>query len=291
MSAPPLVRLVRLPSVLTVPGDALLGAAWAGEGGGTATPDALVLSSALLYLGGMALNDWADREVDARERPSRPIPAGEVAPGTALGIASGLSGASLAVASAVGGPRALRTALGLAATVWGYDLVAKNTPAGPWTMALARTLDVLLGAGRRPRSAAPAALVVGAHTLIVTLVSRREAEGADDSRLPLGALAGVAATTLFVAALALRVRPRDPLAAAVALACAGLYASALGSAGVAAARDPRAANLQRMVGAGVLGLMPLQSALLALAGRRRAAAAIVTAWPLARHAARKAAVT
>ncbi|HEY4278847.1 MAG TPA: UbiA family prenyltransferase [Conexibacter sp.] len=291
--APPLVRLVRLPSVMTVPGDALLGAAWARNGAeeGRGAPGVLVLASSLLYLGGMALNDWADREVDARERPSRPIPAGEVAPQLALGIASGLSGAALLVAAGTGGPQALRVALPLTAAVWGYDLVAKDTAAGPWTMALARSLDVMLGAGKRPRSAAPVALLVGAHTLIVTLVSRREAEGADDARLPVGALAGVAATTAAAAALALRRRHEQPRATAAALACFALYASALGKAGVAAARRPDAPHLQRMVGAGVLGLMPLQAGLLALCGRPRAAAAIVAAWPLARRAARKAAVT
>jgi hypothetical protein len=205
-AAPPLVRLVRLPSVLTVPGDALLGAAWGGaEGEDPAAPHALVLASSLLYLGGMALNDWADRDVDARERPQRPIPAGEVTPQLALGLASGLSGAALVVASAVGGPRALRVALPLAATVWSYDLIAKDTAAGPWTMALARSLDVLLGTGRSPRRAAPAAALVGAHTLIVTFVSRREAEGSD-ARLAVGALGGVAATTAAAGALALRRR-------------------------------------------------------------------------------------
>jgi 4-hydroxybenzoate polyprenyltransferase len=293
VTPPALVRLVRLPSVLTVPGDALLGAAWARTPGeeGKAAPDALVLASALLYLGGMALNDWADREVDARERPTRPIPAGEVAPTLALGIASGLSGAALLVAAGAGGPSALRTALPLAGAVWGYDLVAKDTAAGPWTMAAARSLDVLLGAGKRPRAAAPVALLVGAHTLLVTLVSRREAEGADDARLPLGALAGFAATAAGAAALALRRRKAQPRLTAAALASLGLYAGALGKAGVAAARRPDAARLQRMVGAGVLGLMPLQGGLLMVCGRPRAAAAIVAAWPLARRAARKAAVT
>lgn len=285
-----LARLVRLPSVLTVPGDTLLGSSWGGEVGEAAGPDGLVLASSLLYLSGMALNDWADRDTDALERPQRPIPSGAVTPAVALSLASGLSGASLVVAGAVGGPTALRTALPLAVTVWSYDLVAKGTPAGPWAMALARTLDVLLGAGRSPRRAAPAAAIIGAHTLIVTFVSRREAEGASP-RLATGALAGVAATAAATAALALRKRRSDPLAAGAALVCVGLYASALGSAGLAAVRDPQPAQLQRMVGAGVLALMPLQAALLALRGRPGAAAGIVAAWPLARRAARKAAVT
>ncbi len=63
-----LAELVRLPAVLTVPGDALAGAALAGV---PARPG-LVGASAALYLGGMALNDWADRDVDAVERPGAP---------------------------------------------------------------------------------------------------------------------------------------------------------------------------------------------------------------------------
>lgn len=75
-----IAALVRLPAVLSVPGDVLLGAAMSGRRTGGRTL-LLTGSSSLLYLAGMALNDWADREVDARERPERPIPSGRVAPG------------------------------------------------------------------------------------------------------------------------------------------------------------------------------------------------------------------
>ena len=51
-----LIRLVRLPSVVTVPGDVLAGAAW-GPDPIAAGTTARVTSSALAYLGGMALND------------------------------------------------------------------------------------------------------------------------------------------------------------------------------------------------------------------------------------------
>jgi 4-hydroxybenzoate polyprenyltransferase len=102
-----LVRLVRLPSVLTVPGDVLVGAAWDGSGDAAGAPLASgVIGSSFVYLSGMALNDWADREVDAVERPRRPIPAGEIAPPTALATALGLTGASLAAAG-LGGSRRL----------------------------------------------------------------------------------------------------------------------------------------------------------------------------------------
>jgi UbiA prenyltransferase family len=326
------VRLVRLPSVLTVPGDVLLGAAWGGEGDEPATVVALALSSSLLYLGGMALNDWVDRELDAHERPWRPLPAGEVAPVVALGSAVALTGSALAVAGAAGGARRLRATLPLAATVWLYDLRAKDTPAGPWTMALARALDVLAGAGRngdsrrrrvspgfgrngdrlgrhslrshprigqrrrrvspgfgwRPLRAVPSAAVVGAHALLLTLVSAREMDGADRVLASRALLGVVGTTTLAVTAI---VSGRRGTNVAFALACLTLYGWAMGGAGVAALRRPDPVHLQRLVGTGVLANMPLQAALLAGRGRRTAAVALVAAWPAARWAARRTAVT
>ena len=67
-SARALVRLVRLPSVLTVPGDVLVGAAWDGSADAPGAPLASgVIGSSFVYLSGMALNDWADRAIDAVE--------------------------------------------------------------------------------------------------------------------------------------------------------------------------------------------------------------------------------
>ncbi|HEY0640042.1 MAG TPA: UbiA family prenyltransferase, partial [Pseudonocardiaceae bacterium] len=86
------VQLVRAPAALTVPGDTVAGAAAAGlRLGGRRL--ALPLASACLYWAGMALNDYADRELDATERPERPIPSGRVTPGEALALAGGLTGA------------------------------------------------------------------------------------------------------------------------------------------------------------------------------------------------------
>ncbi|MCF6476823.1 4-hydroxybenzoate polyprenyltransferase, partial [Nonomuraea sp. MG754425] len=139
-----LIELVRAPAALSVPGDVIAGAA-AGQVLGPRTLG-LACSSVCLYWAGMAANDWADRHLDAAERPERPIPSGRVRPGAALGLAAGLTAAGLAVAGLSGGRRALLVAAPLAGAVWTYDLVAKNTPAGPLAMAVCRGLDVLLGA-------------------------------------------------------------------------------------------------------------------------------------------------
>jgi 4-hydroxybenzoate polyprenyltransferase len=288
-SARALLRLLRLPSVLTVPGDVLVGAAWDGSGDTAGAPLASgVIGSSFVYLSGMALNDWADREIDAVERPRRPIPAGEIAPPAALATALGLTGASLAAAG-LGGSRRLKLAGALAAVVWTYDLMTKDTPAGPWTMASARALDVLVGAGSNPVGALVPAGAIGAHALVITLVSAHEAEGGDAS-VARGALAGCAAIGGLVAASALAGR-RGPRDTGLALAAVGTYAFAMGKAGRAAMENPDAAGLQRLVGTGVMANMPLQAALLASRGRAASAAALLASFPFARRAARKVAVT
>src|SRR5688572_18228245 len=139
-----LAELVRAPAALSVPGDVVAGAAAAGVLDRRTA--GLACASVCLYWAGMAANDWADRDLDAAERPDRPIPSGRVSARAALGVAAGLTAAGVAVAGAAGGRRALAVAAPLAAAVWAYDLRAKNTVAGPFTMAACRALDVLLGA-------------------------------------------------------------------------------------------------------------------------------------------------
>ncbi|MFJ1803581.1 SCO3242 family prenyltransferase [Streptomyces sp. NPDC088180] len=236
-------ELLRVSALFSVPGDALAGAAAVGRGPGRGT--ALAMGASLcLYEAGMALNDWADRDEDAVDRPHRPIPSGRISPAAALGAAGVLTAAGLALAARAGRP-ALGVATGLAATVWGYDLHLKHTQAGPAAMAAARSLDLLLGAtatatatapvtgsgaprgGGRPDNVAggavpagprggpaaclpalPAALALGAHTYGVTAVSRHEAQGGST-----GTPLAVLATTTALAAAVLREfrEPREPL--------------------------------------------------------------------------------
>ncbi|MPY46864.1 prenyltransferase, partial [Streptomyces phyllanthi] len=186
-------ELLRLPALFTVPGDALAGAAAAGARPGPRTLLAIG-SSLCLYEAGMALNDWADRDEDAVERPHRPLPSGRVRPTSALAAAGALTAAGLALAARAGRP-ALTIAVPLTVTVWSYDLALKRTPVGPLAMAAARALDLLLGAATTTgstRAALPSALTLGAHTLAVTTVSRHEARGGS-ALAPLTGLATTAA--------------------------------------------------------------------------------------------------
>jgi UbiA prenyltransferase family len=293
-AASPVVRLVRLPSVITVPGDVLAGAAWAPDRAG-ATAAARVASSSMAYLAGMALNDWADRAEDAVERPTRPIPAGEIGADTALAIAATLSAGALVLAAMRGpGHGSLAVTAPLLATVWAYDLKAKQTPAGPWAMALARALDVLVGARRPRRDALAPAGLIGAHTLLITFVSRQEAHGAS-RELAAGALGGVALTTAAAAAVVSGAGGAAGTASragrALQFGCVAVYASIMTRAGIGALRDGDAASAQRFVGAGVFANMPLQAAMLAARGRAAQAAAVLGCWQFGRRLGRKVAVT
>jgi hypothetical protein len=283
-----LVELVRLPAALSVPGDVLVGAAAAGELGALRAygrAAGMVAASTCLYLAGMALNDYADREVDAQERPLRPIPSGRVTPAFALDLAGTLTAAGVLASGLAGGRRGLGVSVPLAGTVWAYDLALKKTALGPVGMAVARSLDVLMGAGSRPRDALPAAGVVGAHTFIVTTVSRRETTGAS-AALGVAALAGTASVTTAAVCLVQRCRiPRWRRTAAASLLAA--YAGPLVRAELRAAREPTPANLAHLVATGVLGLVPLDAALLTQDAPAPAVAGIAVTWPLARRLARR----
>ena len=276
------IQLVRAPAALTVLGDTVAGGAAAGHrlrGRRLLLP----LSSAAFYWSGMALNDWADRELDATERPERPIPSGRVSPDRALAVAGGLTAAGLGLAAAGGGRDAMTIAVPLALAVWAYDTVLKSTPAGPAGMAACRALDVLMGAGAgRARQALPAAAAVGGHTLGVTALSRGEVHGAT----PGTAQAALAMTTL-TAATAVAGRARSARHRLGGLGAAALYSATVGRAQLAAQKDPSAATVRRATMAGIHGMVPLQAAIAARRGSLLGALAVAAALPLARALSKK----
>ncbi|GAB1508656.1 SCO3242 family prenyltransferase [Actinophytocola sp. KF-1] len=275
------LQLVRAPAALTVIGDTVAGAAAAGRplrGRRLLLP----LSSASFYWAGMALNDWADRELDAVERPERPIPSGRVSPDQALAVAGGLTAAGLGLARAAGGRDTLKIAVPLAAAVWAYDTVLKKTAAGPAGMAACRALDVLMGAGASgARTAMPSAMAVGGHTYGVTALSRGEVHGAS----PRTARAAFAGTVATAATSIIGARTwRDRLAA---LAFSGAYSGLVGRAQYGATQDPSAPTVKAATMAGIHGMVPLQAALAARRGSLLGAVAVAAALPVARRLAKK----
>ncbi|MCA9188354.1 MAG: UbiA family prenyltransferase [Planctomycetales bacterium] len=148
-------KLLRLPNVFTVVGNVTMAYLFVHQG---LSPWwgylCLLAASMLMYMAGMALNDVFDVEVDARERPQRPIPSGAIrlADATRIGwgllLAGWLCGvlAGWLPGNASGMPwRSGLLATLLAGAIVLYDGVLKQTSAGPAVMGVCRFLNVLLG--------------------------------------------------------------------------------------------------------------------------------------------------
>ncbi len=200
------LQLVRIPNVFTAMADILLGFLFTHQRLEPWPQFALLLAaSSSLYLSGMALNDYFDREKDAQERPDRPIPSGRISAATALllGCCLLLSGVVLAwTATALSGDtRAGIVASLLAVAVLLYDGALKQTPLGPLAMGACRMLNVLLGMSVSGQPWQPVHWVVaggvGTYIVGVTLFARTEARASARIALTAGVIILVAGIGLL----------------------------------------------------------------------------------------------
>lgn len=90
-----LLTLGRTSNLPTVWSNMLSGAVLSGAVFGGGSLGLLLVVGSAFYEGGMLLNDAFDAEVDARERPGRPIPSGQVAKSTVFVLGFGLLGLGL----------------------------------------------------------------------------------------------------------------------------------------------------------------------------------------------------
>jgi len=140
----------------------------------------------LLYLAGMALNDLADRDIDAKERPNRPIPSGRISVPRARAFVLGALTLGLFLSAL-----AIHTGhvfLGaLIAAILAYDLARPLGMRNPLTMGLCRGLTIMLSAvGLGGYETWPLALtitvILTAYTIALTLVARYEADAPTSSQ-------------------------------------------------------------------------------------------------------------
>jgi hypothetical protein len=216
--------------------------------GGARHPDQIALvmiAMTAFYVGGMYLNDFFDREIDARDRPGRPIHAGEIRAGTVSSIGFGLLATGIA----------LMIPFGLAATIWGvllagtivlYDLWHKGNVLSPLVMGTCRAL-VYIGTGAALAGGTSTAIVLGAvalasHVAGITYAAKQESLDRVGNLWPLMLLAVpllvalpalfsgwivIAALLLLLAAdaLAIRLLAKRPVPGSVPLAVSGLIAA------------------------------------------------------------------
>jgi 4-hydroxybenzoate polyprenyltransferase len=250
------LELLRPPNVVTAIADVLAGYAVAGRAQPRALPW-VIAATVCLYAGGVVLNDFFDRGVDAVERPERPIPSGRVpaARAAALGgalLVAGIGAATQATPSAAG------VAAAIAALVLVYDARAKRHPiAGPVCMGTCRGLNLLLGVSIEAgalRAEWPLGLLPLLYIAAVTAVSRGEVHG---GRKPVATFALISLALVLAGLTAVAISSTAGRVAALVLAAVLAYRVLPPYWRVR--KNPEPATIRRAVKAGVLSLVLLDS--------------------------------
>jgi hypothetical protein len=170
------VRLGRVSNLPTVWSNVIAALALAG---GSSTRVLLVagVAMSLLYIGGMYLNDAFDRDIDARERPARPIPSGEAPAATVLWAGFAMLAIGVAALATLSLPSGL-VGLALAAAIVVYDMHHKRNPLSPVLMGLCRAL-VYVGSAAAVGAALEPRVLIGAAVMFLfvaglTLAAKQE---------------------------------------------------------------------------------------------------------------------
>jgi heme O synthase-like polyprenyltransferase len=186
MTAAIALQLGRVSNLPTIWSNVLAGTVLAGGQPWRPATLLVMFAVSLLYVGGMYLNDAFDRDIDARERPSRPIPAGLVAANTvfAAGFCMLLAGITIAMlATVISGPdavwRPVLASVALAGAIVFYDWNHKDNALSPFFMGLCRVLAYLT-AGYAAAAAPPVALFAAAlislcYLIGLTYIAKQEA--------------------------------------------------------------------------------------------------------------------
>ena len=263
MSPAVALRLGRVSNLPTVWTNALAGVALAGASPWhwAVLPAALGLS--LAYVGGMFLNDAFDRAIDARERPSRPIPSGAAEANTvfALGFASLLGGVAMLLTAACGfgvpTEWAVLAGLALCGAVIAYNWHHKGNPLSPLWMGACRVL-AYLSAGLAAAAVLPAPLLAAAavslcYLIGLTYAAKQESLGRIGNLWPLLFLAAPLAYGAWLADSAAEWLALSALAAWIGVALALL-------------RRRRPGDIPRAVVSLIAGIALLDAMFLAIAG-------------------------
>jgi len=293
----PFLRLMRPANIVTALADILAGffiglimhQPWPGWQA-LAYPDlyGVLLATAGLYAGGEVLKDVFEAEVDALERPERPIPSGRVSlrAATLLGILLLLAGV-WAVSQV--GPESATIAVLVGGLAVLYDAYGKHHPwMGPLNMGLCRGGNLILGMSAWPLG--PVSMALGLIPVLfisaVTLVSRGEV--ASQGKRPLQQ--GLILYLLLLAALT-ALQFWTPFENSWAWLFVILFAVVVLPPLLRALQRARPEQIGKAVKWGVLGLIPMDAALAASFAGWQAGLLILILLPLSLGLARLFAVT
>jgi 4-hydroxybenzoate polyprenyltransferase len=260
------LQLMRPANIVTAWADILAGYAASGfllsEYGLQATQIVwLLLSTTGLYGGGVVFNDVFDTEIDAQERPERPIPSGRASRQGAIWLGSFLLLIGVIAASQVTLLSFILAAIvALAALV--YDALGKHHPwLGPINMGFCRGGNLLLGVSAVPIMVGEQwflALIPIAYIAAITAISQGEVHGGKKS---IGAIAILLLVVAIGSVLVLGLLPNYQVLLAVPFAA--LLAARVLPPFVKVAREPQPDLIRLAVKAGVLSLIVLDATMAA----------------------------
>lgn len=285
----PWLQLVRVPNLLTVPGDPLAGFLLACGGKANApfvTALLCAAASLMLYAAGVVCNDCFDLEEDRRKRPERPLPSGLINPGVAIAVAVILVLLSL-MAACIVGTEALTIAVLMVVAITLYNVGTKRKPGvGAINMGICRGLSLTLGAATTGWSGVFSGGVVLAasglslYVAAVTGIAARETEKiriCGKRWLPLAAVA-VCFTLFFLYHNALE----NPAGILLSAIFASIALAWIWQCGARLSGKPEPATVSRSVGQFLGALLPVQATFSAVFASHGIGVAVLLliVWPV-----------
>ncbi|MCS7019237.1 MAG: UbiA-like protein EboC [Cytophagales bacterium] len=298
----PYLQLMRPPNLPTAMSDVAAGAAIAAFFVKEQLPDwalletlpfnhlaLLLFATVCLYAGGVVMNDVFDADIDAVERPERPIPSGRVPLEHAriMGLTLLLAGvlASFAVNALCGG-----VALAVALLALVYDRYAKHQSFwGPFTMGLCRAGNLLLGMSWLGQWQPIYVLIMTtplAYIASITYISRFEVRGGNAQKLGrtfTWELWAIISPTILGNSVAHNLWQPLPFVLLLMMLITPPLAKAQ--------KEPTPENIKKAVKARVIGLIALNAAWAAAFGGWQWGVAALMLMPISRLLAKTFAVT
>ncbi|MGN6490835.1 MAG: UbiA-like protein EboC [Agriterribacter sp.] len=263
------LRLMRLANIITAVSDILAGIAISGYFLSVDQPSfswlpviLLIVSTVGLYGGGVVFNDVFDAELDAIERPERPIPSGLITkaaatlPGLVL-LLTGIATAAWVHKTLLSASSLIAIAIAAGALV--YDKWLKHHAVlGPLNMGICRGLNLLLGISIVP-AAIPQywyiSIIPVLYIAAITMISRGEVHGGKKNMLyAAGILYGFVLAGIFIVSFL------NKSGGLYVFAFAALLGGFIFPPLRRAIREPKGYNIGKAVKAGVISLIVLNAA-------------------------------
>lgn len=170
------LRLGRVSNLPTVWTNVFTGVALAGAAAADARLAILLVSLSLFYVGGMFLNDAFDSAFDAKSRPERPIPSGQVSAAQVHAFGFGMLAVGVGLLAWAGYGfepftqwRPVLAGIALAIAITFYNWHHKDNPLSPLVMGVCRLL-VYVAAAYAVASVLPQPVFIAAIVLLCYLI-------------------------------------------------------------------------------------------------------------------------